>query len=324
MKEVVKLLFAKSLDLKGSIPSFSTDLKSSFNFYSKIKASKWEWVLSRLVLNYDEVETGGTLSTHQSTEIKPIPITVSIPATSNYKEFKNYVSIVERDLINIHNQRLGELKTEVIEAIIPLDSIRKESTTEMIKSLDFIVERMVTNKIFPHKTYFQIPDHQVSVEKLKLVLKVIARHNSMVSKRGLQYYSESGFKYNIDSEADEKAVKLLAAVILFTRDLGLELMFSCSNSELWTSAKEVEEKQSPGIINILAACMLSYSCDLRASEVIQILNDTERGHFELSDKALKWKDFIISGAEVKMLRNVAFPSFAISDFKTAIEGIARL
>lgn len=319
-------MFSESLDFKKSQIPPNNDLKFRFQRYSKIKATKWGWILSQLEIDYDQIEPAGILSSYQNEIPKPIPVSIVVPPSVDERQFKVFLSSIERELIVVHDQRLGELKTETLDVCIPLEALKKLSAKEMIKSFDFLVERMATNRILPQKAYFEIPGFEPDLERLKLVLKVIAKHNEIIKGKSLDYYSESGFKLAITNPKNNKDVllKYVTAAIVFTRDLGLELKIAGENFSHRTTVNEQTEEVKIGFLNLFTACMLSYSCDLKASEVLEILGDTNPENFELTDNSLQWKDFSVSATEIKMLRRVVFPSFSSTDLKTSIEGIARL
>jgi len=326
MNEITKLLFSESFDFKEAKPTPTNDLKLRFRNYSKVKNTKWGWVLSRLVVGHNEISTSGILSSHQDSIPKPIPITISVPPSLNNTDFKNFISSIERELMDVHNQRLGELKTDVLEVNIPIEAIKKKSVKEIIDSFEYIIARMSTNKIFPEKTYFEIPSFDNDIELLKLVLKIIAKHNDLLQKKKPDFYEESGFKLIIsDPKTNEpRSLKYLAAVILFTRDLNLELIFSNENFSLLTSTDTNNKLVQVGLLNLFASCLLSYSSDLNASEIIKILSDSDLENFELNEDSLKWKEFKVTSTELKMLRKVVLPSFSSSNLKTTIESIASL
>ena len=326
MNEIAKLLFSESFDFKEAKPEPTSDLKLRFRNYSKVKNTKWGWVLSRLVVSDKEISTAGILSSHQESIPKPIPITISVPPSLNNKQFKHFISSIESDLIDVHNQRLGELKTDVLEVNIPIEAIKKKSAKDIIDSFDYIIARMSTNRIFPKKTYFEISSFDNDIEILKLVLKVIAKHNSLLQEKKLDYYEESGFKLVISDTISKEphSLKYIAAVILFTRDLNLELIFSNEDFRLLTSTDTNNKVVHIGLLNLFATCLLSYSFDLNASEIIKILNDSDIENFEFSKDSLKWKDFKVTSTELKMLRKVVLPSFSSSNLKTTIESIASL
>jgi hypothetical protein len=324
MKKIERLFFSGMVDYGGILPPEKKELKEVFKRYGKATKSKWGWILSRLMITTDLIDTATILSLHNQDIPKPIKLSLLVPGSGSFTDFRGLISSAERDLIKSHKESGGELKTDILEAAFPVEAIRSGNGA-LGKCFEFVFERMSVNKVLPEKAYFEVPGNDYDLNTLKQILKLIAKQNQLLEKKNPLYFSEFGFKITLKKEGQQNTPPLnyLSAAFLLCRELNVELKFQYSSSSAFTRLNNEGDILQYGFLNLFAAGVLSYSNDLTLEEVSRILLDDNPDNFMFSDRSFRYGDFLVPPGELKMLRNIAFPSFISSDLVSTLEEVVK-
>ncbi|HCD52128.1 MAG TPA: hypothetical protein DEQ34_06765 [Balneolaceae bacterium] len=318
-------LFSNILDYAGTFPPEQLELKEVFQRYSKAKRSKYGWIMSRIVVPAHWMDIATTLSLYTQELPKPIELTLLLPKTDTFDNFRTRISALERQLLITHKDHGGELKTDLLEAVLPPDVVKNPSSDLLEKCMHFLVERMAVNRVFPNHIFIEFPKSTYDLELLKPFLKRIARQNLLIRKKGLKHFEEFGYKIRIVPEEGFRlpTSRELASLLIFCRELHLEVKFAYSGCKAITTKDENGVIDHFGFLNLYAAGLLSYGYDCTLAEMEEILTETNPGAFIFSDKMLKYKHMMIPVGELKMLRSVAFHSFNSSTLIQTLEEIMK-
>ncbi len=79
-----------------------------------------------------------------------------------------------------------------------------------------------------------------------------------------------------------------------------------------------------GFINIFAAALLSWSCDLSIEQIAACLDEEKAHHFDFTKEGLSWHGHTISTGEIKRLRQRKVISFGSCSFSEPVAGLRSL
>jgi hypothetical protein len=88
-------------------------------------------------------------------------------------------------------------------------------------------------------------------------------------------------------------------------------------------AESVQTKMH-GFFNVFGGAMLGYAHDLNDEELEAILMEEDAEQFSFNDDSFSWKNYSISTADIKTLRQTALLSYGSCSFDEPREDLKKL
>jgi hypothetical protein len=315
MKKSVEHLLTSVFDYTGLISGNEDDLRSALRDFVEFSGSKEKEMLSRFVIPHNLIPSLSTFADRKHQLKGPLSLCITAPRTETLKEFKNVVRDIEEEILSVHSDYPGEVRTNILELKLPEVSVINVDPEELVRALESVVITAAASRLLPHRVYFELPSGQKNVEVAKKITKVIAVHNKSILKRKIDNYLFSGLKINcVDHSSGEVAdAEYLAEVMLYARDANVALKFSGAENTPFPSYDYKANREIHGFMNVLIASMLAYTQDLNVKETVQVIEDKTPENFTFKDDYLAWRELAAPSMEIKMLRMLSITSFNISN-----------
>lgn len=138
--------------------------------------------------------------------------------------------------------------------------------------------------------------------------------------------NSAGYKLRCGGLAKEivPAPETVAEIIRGCRHHDIPIKFTAGmHQPLRYNCPELEGMQH-GFINIFAAALLAWGCNLDHAEMTACLRDETAGHFHFTNEGFSWQDHTISSAGIEQLRHNRVISFGSCSFTEPVAGLRAL
>lgn len=136
----------------------------------------------------------------------------------------------------------------------------------------------------------------------------------------------AGYKLRCGGLAKETipAAETVAEAIRGCRHHDIPIKFTAGmHQPLHHNSPELASMQH-GFINIFAAALLAWGCNLDHAGMTACLQDETAGHFHFTDAGFSWQGHTISSAEIEQLRHNRVISFGSCSFTEPVAGLRAL
>ncbi len=326
MSKSLHQLLATAVNYAGLYPPTSLKLNEALNSYVDFSHSKYSWMLANFVLPHNELPSLSNFADRKHHLKGPLSLCITGPETETLFEFKNVINSIEKEIKEAHTGYPGEVRTNLLELKLPLNSVETLNPEELIKALEAVVSTTAESRLLPHRVFFEVPGHEYSAEITKKIIKVIAVHNKSILKRKVNNYLFSGIKINC---SDKKAGEIpdaayIADVLLYARDANVAVKFSGKENTPFPSYNYSFGTKVHGFINIFAASILAYTQDLTLEETVEVIEEKSPENFSFKDDYFAWRELAAPTLEIKMLRMLSITSFNFTSFTTPVDGLKEL
>lgn len=326
MSKSIHQILAVAVNYAGLYPPTGLKLNEALRSYVDFSHSKYAWMLANFVLPHSELPFLAGFADRKHHLKGPLSLCITGPETDTLFEFKNVINSIEREINTAHTGYPGEVRTNLLELKLPLNSVENLNPEELVKALEAVVSTTAESRLLPHRVFFEVPGAEYNAEITKKIIKVIAVHNKSILKRKVSNYLFSGIKINC-SEVKAGQIpdaKYLAEVLLYARDANVAVKFSGQENTPFPTYSYSLGTKVHGFINIFAASMLAYTQDLTIDETIEVIEEESPGNFTFKDDYFVWRELAAPTAEIKMLRMLSITSFNFTSFTTPIDGLKEL
>lgn len=318
MMKSVELLLSDSIDYAALKPPMNASLREAMKEYAALTNSEKSWMLSRFVIPYSQVPDLSQVADTLDQINGPLNLCVFGPTVQKLHDFKNAVLSIEKDILSVHSDFPGEVRTNILELALPQGSVETMNPEELVKALEAVVTTSADSRLLPHRVYFEIPGDDIDVTVAKKVIKVIAVHNKSILKRKIDNYLFSGFKINC---TPSPSAEFLAEVLLYARDANVAVKFAGHNIGTYPAYDYQSNTRIFGFLNLFMAGILAYTQDLTVEETIEVLEEKNPNNFIFSDGYVAWRELAAPLMEIKMLRMLSITSLNHTSFDSPIDGL---
>ncbi|GAB5410390.1 MAG: hypothetical protein BalsKO_27550 [Balneolaceae bacterium] len=315
-----------AVNYAGLFPPVSLKLNEALRSYVDFSHSKYSWMLANFLMPHNEIPLLGSFADMKHQLKGPLSLCITGPETNTLFEFKNVMNNIEQEVKAAHAGYPGEVRTNLLELKLPLNSVETLNPEELVKALEAVVSTTAESRLLPHRVFFEVPGDEYNAELTKKIIKVIAVHNKSILKRKVNNYLFSGIKINCSAKKGGKipTAIYLAEVLLYARDANVAVKFSGTENTPFPSYNYSLGSNVHGFINIFAASILAYTQDLTATETIEVIEEKNLENFTFKDDYFAWRELAAPTMEVKMLRMLSITSFNFTSFTTPINGLKEL
>ena len=320
MTKSAEQLFSESIDFSGLLAHDAPPLVEALRELVRLNQSNARWMLSHFVVPYRYLNDLGKYADRRNRIEGLLNLCVSGPQVKTLHEFKQSVLSIEKDILSVHSGFPGEVRTNLLELMLPQNSVENLNPEELVKALEAVVTTSADSRLLPHRVYFEIPDEQFDADVTKKIIKVIAVHNKSILKRKIDNYLFSGFKVNCGSleAGNVPPPEYLAEVLLYARDANVAIKFGGDVRQSIPKYDYETGHQSPGVLNLMMAGILAYTQDLNLEETVQVLTENNPLNFVFHENYIAWKELAAPAMEIKMLRMLSLTSINLSKVDDAL------
>jgi hypothetical protein len=295
MKASLKNFMTGLIDYAGLFPPASLDIQTVLDNYTAYLESEEGWMLGRCILPALQLYR---VTFHPGFRCSVI-VSPAIPQ-EEYDQLLNFSTMKGR--------------VEMVETHLPEDINSPEHFSDHFLQL--------------HSKLRQagLQDVQLFVEAKNVVHAAAAIASFNKSRSGGEVIRYAGYKLRCGGM--EKQVfpppEKVAEVISICREHEIPIKFTAGMHLPFRNYSADIKVMQHGFVNIFAAALLCWSCNLSIKEIIECLRDETAGHFQFKNESFSWKNKMIPVSELKRLRQNKVISFGSCSFTEPVEGLRSL
>ena len=326
MLNALKLLLSESIDYSGCSSSSGVTLRDALRNYVEFTKTEDAWLASRFVIPHDHLSELTSYADRKHRLKGPLSLCIAGPETSTLNEFKNVVKSIEHEIMAVHREYPGEVRTNILELKLPAAVVVQLNPEQLVKALESVVISAAESGLLPHRVFFEIPESADTIDIVKKVTKVIAVHNKSILKRKIDNYLFSGLKIQCGTNEGGYVpdADYLAEAMLFARDANVAIKFSGDSNSTFPEVDTKGNILKHGFLNVLLAGMLAYTQDLNVEETCEVIEELVPSNFVFNENYVAWKELATPAMETKMLRMLSITSFDCTELETPLLGLKKL
>jgi hypothetical protein len=295
MKASLKNFMTGLIDYAGLFPPASLDIQTVLDNYKAYLESEEGWMLGRCILPASQLYR---VASHPGFRCSVI-VSPAVPQ-EQFDQLVNFSTMKGR--------------VEMVETRVPEESHSPEHFSDHFLQL--------------HAKLLQagLQDVQLFVESKNVADAAAAIASFNNSRSGGEVIRNVGYKLRCGGM--EKQVfpspEKVAEVISICREHEIPIKFTAGMHLPFRNYSADIKVMQHGFINIFAAALLCWGCNLSTKELIECLRDETAGHFHFMNESFSWKNKMISVSEMKRLRQNKVISFGCCSFTEPVEGLRSL
>ena len=320
MTKSAEQLFSESIDYSGLLAHDAPPLNEALREFVRLYKSENRWMLSHFLVPHKHLVELSKYGDRRNEFEGLFNLCISGPQVGTLHEFKQSVLSIEKDILRVHSDFPGEVRTNLLELMLPQNSVESLNPEELVKALEAVVTTSADSRLLPHRVYFEIPVETFDVAVAKKIIKVIAVHNKSILKRKIDNYLFSGFKVNCGSKVTGHvpSPEYIAELLLYARDANVAVKFGGDIRQTVPTYDYDLGYHTPGALNMMMAGILAYTQDLNLEETVQVLTDKNPLSFVFNENYIAWKELAAPAMEIKMLRMLSITSMNLAKVDDAL------
>lgn len=286
------------IDYAGLFPPAGLDIATTLANYADYMDGESGWILGRCILPADQLHQVGL---HPGFGYSVI-VSSELP-----EEELEQLSIFSKE----------HRRVEIVETRLP----------DTIDSLEACSDHLLHLKAKLNRAELQ--NVRIFLETGNLVATAILASSLAAfnaQREGGKIISGAGCKLRCGGQAKEAfpTVAQVAEVIVICRRQDIPIKFTAGiHHPLRHFSSDLQVMQH-GFINIFAAALLSWACNLSIEQIAACLDDESAQNFHFAKTGFSWKGHFISTGEIKRLRRRKVISFGSCSFSEPVAGLRSL
>ena len=293
------------IDYAGLFPPAKLPLDVALEEYALHRTQNHAGSLSRFIIPMAKLLSLDVVRLEPHT---PIHFSVLARKASTYQDCISYLKEDIARLDNYQNQFSKAVTSDVIEAVVPMESLKNDS--EHLH--DFLVEidGLVNGK---KRIFFEVICDDDWQELTPCLLKAITN------------YSWAGLKVRCGGVSAENfpSIQELAFAIAQASEHNVAIKFTAGLHHPLRHFNATVNCKMHGFINVFSASMLTHKHKLSQSVIEDILTSEDIQDFNF-ENSLSWQDYSLSVEEITHYRKAFAISYGSCSFKEPLEDLEQL
>ncbi len=297
MRTAPEVFLSKLIDYAGIFPPANLELSLALSNYRSYIQSNHNWIISKFIIS--------------STDLKKISI-------KDINQFNSQnllnLSIISKNFnkdYNIINTFLREFSSSVKFSCLETQITNVTNFyNQMIEINDLIKKNKLNISLF-----FELLSKNWQ-DNIPLVIDNISRFNET-------YETNFGFKLRCGGikKSSFPAPKYISTVLLQSIKRNIPMKFTAGLHHPYIYKDRQINTNMYGFFNVFLSGMFAKKYDLNKNDIIKILIDKNKDHFQFKENKIKWQSYYITKDEILDYRLKNFISFGSCSFDKPCEDL---
>jgi len=323
METTFKTFMQGMIDYAGLFPPADLSLDTAIQNYSDYRKSEDAWMLSRFIIpssRLDELKPYGDTLFREG---EPFAFSVLGKGTETVSEFEEHLRKLIDDVETFHQTHGDRVTTKVLEIKLPREAVFANDTDLLIDLYDETAQALDGSGLTPNYLFFEGYFEENWKKDIRLVLEAMRSHNKNFDGDNIR---ETAFKLRCGGVKAHMfpSVEEIAFALNTARENNVALKATAGLHHPIRHYADSVQTRMHGFFNIFGGGMLAYAHDLDEDKLIEVLKEEDPEQFSFSKKGFRWKNFSVSGDEIKWLRKTALISFGSCSFDEPREDLQQL
>jgi len=323
METTFKTFMQGMIDYAGLFPPADLSLDTAIQNYSDYRKSEDAWMLSRFIIpssRLDELKPYGDTLFREG---EPFAFSVLGKETETVSEFEEHLRKLIAAVEAFHQTHGNRVTTEVLEIKLPREAVFANDTDLLIDLYDETAQALDGSGLTPNYLFFEGYFEENWKKDIRLVLEAMRSHNKNFDGDNVR---ETAFKLRCGGVKAHMfpSVEEIAFALNTARENNVALKATAGLHHPIRHYADSVQTRMHGFFNVFGGGMLVYAHDLDEDKLIEVLKEEDPEQFSFSKKGFRWKNFSVSGDEIKWLRKTALISFGSCSFDEPREDLQQL
>ena len=297
MRTASEVFLSKLIDYAGIFPPANLKLPLALSNYRSYMQSTHHWIISKFIISSTDLRKISIKDINQFNSQNLLNLSI---ITKNFNKDYNIINTFLREFSN--NVKFSCLETQI--------SNINNFNNQMIEINDLIKKNKLNISLF-----FELLSKNWK-DDIPFVIDNISRFNKT-------YETNFGFKLRCGGikKSSFPAPTYISTVLLQSIKKNVPMKFTAGLHHPYIYNDSQINTKMYGFFNVFLSGMFAKKYDLNENDIIKILIDENKNHFQFKENKIKWKSYYITTDEILDYRLKNFISFGSCSFDEPCEDL---